>query len=139
MPCRQSRQREAFQRPPNSKVDASLAQGRTWIAQARDLQLLTTYEQRIRRSIEKNTDDLKALQAERNAAIEHAEREARLLVQLADYEGNNYDPATDFTPEFQPPGFVFSRPAILRPMERENHLKDARYLNHYGSLPGEDN
>jgi hypothetical protein len=32
----------------NSEVDAALAQGRTWIAQARNLQLLTTYEQRIR-------------------------------------------------------------------------------------------
>jgi hypothetical protein len=65
------------------EVVAALAQGRTWIAQARNLQLLTTYEQRIRRSVEKDMADLKALQAERKAAIAQAEEKARLLVQLA--------------------------------------------------------
>src|SRR6516165_9444649 len=55
------------------EVDAALAQGRTWIAQARNLQLLTTYEQRIRRSVEKNMAEIKALQAERKAAIAEAE------------------------------------------------------------------
>ena len=34
----------------NPEVDAALAEGRTWIAQAKNLQLLTIYEQRIRRS-----------------------------------------------------------------------------------------
>jgi hypothetical protein len=83
--------------------------------------------------------DLKALQAERNAAIEHAEREARLLVQLADYEGNNYQSCQRFPARIPTSGFVFSRPAILRRMGRENRLKDARFLNHYGSLLGKDN
>ena len=51
----------------NPEVDAAFAQGRTWIEQARNLQLLTTYEQRIRRSIEKNAAELRTLQTARKA------------------------------------------------------------------------
>jgi hypothetical protein len=90
------------------EVDAALAQGRTWIEQAKNLQLLTIYEQRIRRSIEKNMAELRALQAERQAAVTRAEKEARLLLQLAEHEGRNFDPAIDFPSGSQPPGFVFS-------------------------------
>jgi hypothetical protein len=42
------------------------------------------------------------LQAERKAAIAKAEEEARLLVQLAEIEGGDYDPADDFPAESQP-------------------------------------
>ena len=110
-------------------VDAALAQGRTWIAHARELQLLTTYENRIRRSVEKNTPELRALQAERKAAIAKAEEEARLLVQLAEAEGGDYDPADDFPPESQPLGFVFSRPAIERQIERRDRLFRAMHTS----------
>ena len=82
----------------------------TWVQQAKNLQLLTTYEQRIRRSVEKNLAELKALQADRKSAIEKAEHEARLLVQLAEAEeaeGRNYDPSMDFPPESRPLGSFF--------------------------------
>jgi hypothetical protein len=101
----------------HAEVDAALAQGRTWMAHAHQLHLLTTYENRIRRSVEKNTAELNALQAKRKAAIAKAEEEAVLLVQLAQTEGGDYDPADDFPPESQPLGFVFSRPAIERQIE----------------------
>jgi hypothetical protein len=104
------------------ELDAALAQGRTWMAHAHQLHLLTTYENRIRRSVEKNTAELRALQAERKAAIEQAEEEARVLVQLAKTERGNYDPASDFPPESQPLGFVFSRPAIQRQIDRNERL-----------------
>jgi hypothetical protein len=72
--------------------------------------------------VEKNTADLRALQAERKAAIAQAEEEARLLVQLAEAEGGDYDPADDFPDESQPLGFVFSRPAIQHQIERSQRL-----------------
>ncbi|HEY6342203.1 MAG TPA: hypothetical protein VIY49_11980 [Bryobacteraceae bacterium] len=50
----------------NSDVGAALAQGRTWIAHAHEPHLLATYENRIRRSVEKNTAELRA-----RAAIQH--------------------------------------------------------------------
>jgi hypothetical protein len=110
------------------EVDAAFAQGRTWMTHAHELHLLTTYENRIRRSVEKNTAELRALQAERKAAIAKAEEEARLLVQLAEAEGGDYDPADDFPPESQPVGFVFSRPAIQRQIERYQRLGRALSL-----------
>jgi hypothetical protein len=113
----------------NPEVDAALAQGRTWMAQAHQLHLLTTYENRIRRSVEKNTAELHALQAQRKAAIAKAEEEAVLLVQLAQTEGGDYDPADDFPPEFQPLGFVFSRPAIERQIERRRRLARATHAS----------
>jgi hypothetical protein len=125
----------------NSEVDAALAQGRTWIEQARNLQLLTTYEQRIRRSIEKNTAELRTLQAARKAAIEQAEERARLLVQLAEYEakhGRNYDPSNDFPPESQPLGSVFSKPSILRRLECDKRLKQAGELDWRGYLKSDE-
>jgi hypothetical protein len=107
------------------EVDAAFAQGRTWMTHAHELHLLTTYENRIRRSVEKNTVELRALQSERKAAVAKAEEEARLLVQLAEAEGGDYDPADDFPPESQPLGFVFSRPAIQRQIERSRRLARA--------------
>jgi hypothetical protein len=107
------------------EVDVALTQGRTWMDHAHELHLLTTYENRIRRSVEKNTAELNALQTQRKAAIAKAEEEARLLVQLAEAEGGDYDPADDFPPETQPIGFVFSRPAIQRQIERSQRLSRA--------------
>ncbi|HYK60300.1 MAG TPA: hypothetical protein VEV85_12790 [Bryobacteraceae bacterium] len=116
---------------PDPEEDAALALGRTWVQQAKNLQLLTTYEQRFRRSVEKNLAELKALQADRKAAIEKAEHEARLLVQLAEAEeaeGRNYDPSMDFPPESRPLGFVFSRSEIKRQLERQQRLSEARSI-----------
>jgi hypothetical protein len=104
------------------EVDAAFAQGQTWIAHAHELHLLTTYENRIRRSVEKNTTELRALQTERKAAVAKAEEEARLLVQLAEAEGGDYEPADDFPPESQPLGFVFSRAAIQHQIDRNRRL-----------------
>jgi hypothetical protein len=104
------------------EVDAALAQGRTWMEHAHALNLLTTYENRIRRSVEKNTAELRALQAQRKAAMAQAEEEAIALVQHAQFEGEDYDPAEDFPPESQPLGFVFSKPAIERQIERRRRL-----------------
>jgi hypothetical protein len=126
---------------PNPEVETALALGRTWTQQNRSLQLLTTYEQRIRRSIEKNTVELRTLQAARKAAIEQAEEKARLLVQLAEYEaqhGRNYDPVNDFPPESCPPGFVFSRSAVLRRLESDKRLKQSRELDLRGYLRSDD-
>jgi hypothetical protein len=113
-----------FSRTPATtpKSTAAFAQGRTWMTHAHELHLLTTYENRIRRSVEKNTAELNALQTQRKAAIAKAEEEARLLVQLAEAEGGDYDPADDFPAESQPLGFVFSRSAIQRQIDRNRRL-----------------
>jgi hypothetical protein len=126
---------------PNPEVETALALGRTWTQQNRSLQLLTTYERRIRRSIEKNTAELRTLQTQRKQAVAEAEEKARLLVQLAEYEaqhGRNYDPVNDFPSESQPLGFVFSRPAVLGRLEFDKRLKQARELDLRGYLRSDD-
>jgi hypothetical protein len=109
----------------NPEVDAALAEGKTWVEQARSLQLLTLYESRIRRAIEKHTAEFKAMQAERKAAHAKAQREAIALAQLAAAEGKPYQPAYDFVPAFDYGGFVFSPEEIARVIDREDRLKRA--------------
>src|SRR5580658_4129411 len=80
----------------NPELDTALAQGRTWIAHARELQLLSIYESRIRRSVERNTAELRALQRERKFAPLEAQLEHFINAQS---EGGNDDPADDVSPE----------------------------------------
>jgi hypothetical protein len=105
----------------NPDVDAALAQGRTWMAHARELNLLTTYESRIRRSVEKNTAELRALQAQRKTATAEADSSVRF------FKGQTSDPAepaqqeppqpTTPTPGAKQPAAT-PRPFKLRPGER---------------------
>ncbi len=130
-------QRHCHPGAAHPQLDAALAQGRTWIEQAKNLQLLTIYEQRIHRSLQKNMAELRALQAQRQQAVAEAEEKARLLVQLAQYEaerGRNYDPASDFPPESQPLGLVFSKPAVLRRLQLDRRLTQAREIVWRGYL-----
>ncbi len=109
----------------NPQVDAALAEGQTWIDQAKNLQLLTLYENRIRRAIEKNTVQLEAMQAKRKEAFLNARLEAIKLSQLAEEEGEAYDPTPDFTPASDHGGFIFSAPEIERVMDRRDRLDRA--------------
>jgi hypothetical protein len=107
------------------EVDTALAQSRTWTEQAHNLHLLTVYEQRINRAVEKNTAQLKALQTERKAVAERAREEATLFVKLAESKGEIYEPALDFSPASAWGGFVFSSHEIARRRERASRLSEA--------------
>src|SRR5580658_7489965 len=80
----------------NPELDTALAQARTWMAHARELQLLSIYESRIRRSVEKNTAELRAQQAEHKPATVEAQPHHFLTVRFV---GGNDDPAGDLPPE----------------------------------------
>ena len=108
-----------------SEVDNALAQSQTWIDEARNLNLLTVYEQRINRTLEKNTIQLKALQTERKEAHERAQNQAIAFKHLAESKGQTYDPKQDFTPPSAHGGFVYSRPEIARVVERDSRLRRA--------------
>ncbi len=73
----------------NAEVDTALAQGRIWLAKGGNLQLLGLYESRIQRRFEKNMAELRTLQADRKATIDHALEEADLLGQLAESKGED--------------------------------------------------
>jgi hypothetical protein len=115
------------------QVDTALAQSQTFIDQARTLHLLTVYELRIHRAYEKNTAQLKALQAERKSAHKHAEEQAIMFAQLAAAKGEAYQPANDFLPASDFGGFAYSKPALAQVRERESRLRQAQeYKFGYG-------
>jgi hypothetical protein len=102
----------------------SLSQARTWLADGRQIQLLSLYEQRIERSIARNMAELRTLRAERKAARDQAVEEAILLSQLAKSKGETYDAAGDL----ESPEFVFSAAEFERLIDRKQRLDEARAL-----------
>jgi hypothetical protein len=109
----------------NPEIDAALDAGQTWIEQARNLQLLTLYEQRINRTLAKNTARLEALQSARKAAYAQAQAEAMLLAEWTQSQGEIYDPAEDFPPSEYFGGFVYVTAEIARLIDRSRRLEAA--------------
>jgi hypothetical protein len=102
----------------------AISQAKTWLADGRDIQLLSLYQQRIQRSIERNMAELRTLRAERKAALDQALEEAVLLSQLAKSKGEAYNPAADFPS----PQFVFSTAEFEQLIVRKQRLDEARAL-----------
>jgi hypothetical protein len=94
---------------------------------AKDLELLSLYEQRIHRSFEKYFAQLRQLQAERKAVHDTDLDNARLLSQLAVLQDLPFHPASD--------GIVFSNDEIDRYTERFHRsnlakLRNSAYMDH---------
>jgi hypothetical protein len=99
-----------------SEIRIALANARTFLTQANQFSLLTIYEQRINRNVQRNLKLLRELQAERKAqrqeVVEPAVEEAR---------------AAAATPlPINKNGFVFSNAKISRAIGQDNHLKAAK-------------
>jgi hypothetical protein len=117
------------------ELDAALAPARTWMDHAHQLQLLTTYESRIRRSVEKNTAEFRALKAERKRAPFEAELEHFINQQ---FEGGNHDPAGDVpaeTPDSSVRFFEGSDPAPDPPEPERSLEKTASPLPEPATQP----
>jgi hypothetical protein len=107
-----------------AEADQALSQAKAWLADSKNIQLLTLYEQRIQRSLRNSTADLRVLQAERLAARRQAVEEELLLSQLAESKGETYKiPA-----EIQSGQFVFSSSEIEPLIARQKLLDEARAL-----------
>src|SRR5579872_4570281 len=113
------------------------AQTRTWIQEARNLNLLTIYTQRIQRSADKNMAQLETFQARRKKAAEDDMRQAKLLYQLAQAEGKPYQPESYFTTAPAVRESVFSTAEIVADLSRAKLLNDAKYYDRSGELPEE--
>jgi hypothetical protein len=103
-----------------------------WCDPDNAIQRVALYANRIQRAIEKNTAELRGLQTARKTAHAQAREEAVLLTQLAEANGETYDPAPDFparTGEYDDAGqFVYSAPEIARLISRAGRLEDAKIL-----------
>ena len=100
------------------EAQIALADAATFLAQANAFNLLSIYEQRINRNLQRNMKLLKDLQAERKTHHSQAMEEAKLLAQLNLMNGLPYEPERN--------GFVFSHTEINRAIDRDNRLKAAR-------------
>jgi hypothetical protein len=108
------------------EINQPLSHARTWLDDGKYIQLLSLYQQRIQRSVERNMAELRTLRAERKAAREQALAEAALLAQHAQSKGEKYDAAADFPPELLGTDSVFSPAEITRLIDRNQRLNEAR-------------
>ncbi len=119
------------QTPPNmisehEEIDTALAQAIVWLKEGKSLGLLTLYEGRIQRRVEKNLAIIRQLQQDRKAAFQQAVEEAELLAQFAASKGEAYDIERDFPREAIPPQFVFSLCQIARLVAHRRRLAAAK-------------
>jgi len=103
--------------PDVPQLDAALTMAHTYTQESKQLQLLSLYEQRINRSLQKNLATLKSLQATRKAEHEAAIKEAASLLKLSEMKGLEYIPARD--------GFAFSNDQIHAAIDRDQRLQRA--------------
>jgi hypothetical protein len=103
--------------PDVPQIDAALISARVFTEESKQLQLLTLYEQRINRSIQKTLAMLQSLQSARKAQQEAAVQEAAALLKLSEMKGLEYAAAQD--------GFVFSTAQIHAFIDREQRLQRA--------------
>jgi hypothetical protein len=117
------------------EADTALAASRTFLEQANAFKLLSGYESKIMRTMEKHQAQLKTLQAERKAAYEKAVEQATQFVELAEAMEETYEPGEDFTPASDYGGFAFCQDEIDRRRERAAHLRAAWIYRSEGKLP----
>ncbi|MGP8247145.1 MAG: hypothetical protein ACLQVN_21840 [Bryobacteraceae bacterium] len=110
----------------NPEVDVAIAQARTWLADGKSIQLLSLYEHRIQRHVEKNIAMLRELQQERKAALEQVVEEVADLIELAETQGVTFDIERDYPRGVVPPQFDFSNALILRFVSHRRRLKDTK-------------
>jgi hypothetical protein len=103
------------------EIHAALTAAKVFTAEAKQLQLLTLYEQRINRNLQKNLATLQALQAARIARREAEMMEAKKLLQLSEMKSLPYEPAQD--------GFVFSNAQIHAAIDKERRLNRANLID----------
>jgi hypothetical protein len=103
--------------PDVPQIDDALTTARVFTLESKQLQLLTLYEQRLNRAVQKNLAILQSLQAARKAEHEAAMKEAVALLKLSEMKGLEYSPAKD--------GFPFSTDQIHAAIDREQRLQRA--------------
>src|SRR5579863_10003061 len=108
------------------QLDEAFAQVQTWARESHNLQLLTIYEQRIQRSIDKNMNRLEALRTRREQAAKEDMRQAKLLYQLAQAEGKPYQPEAYFTTVPPVRQSVFSTSEVARQLGCDALMSDAQ-------------
>ena len=106
----------------NEAVDVALGHADAWLAEGKNFNLLSLYMSRIHRRRERNSTELRRLQAERRQLLDEATQEAALLTHAAEKEGKSCDASESFAAR----GFVFSPEEIHRRISRFLRLVTAQ-------------
>jgi hypothetical protein len=101
-------------RTTQDDVQDALAQARAWETDGKHVALLSLYESRLQRRVEKNLQLLSQSQEARRAALQQAVEEAALLMQLAKSKGEPHTIDYAMPLELPPSQFVFSTAEITR-------------------------
>lgn len=101
---------------------AALTAAKTFQTEAKQLQLLSLYEQRLNRAVQKNLATLQDLQAKRKAERRRALEEAAKVCQFSERKGlpDNYEAN----------GFVFSNAEIRAAIDREHRVARSERRHH---------
>ena len=110
------------------QAQTAFAQAVAWAADSKNMNLLSLYEGRIQRRVERNLKMLKESQAERQAALKQAVEEAALLAQAARMQGETYDIEREFPPSALPPQFDISLAEIARLATHQARVAAAKKL-----------
>jgi hypothetical protein len=110
----------------SAAADPASADEETWTAKTCELKNISLQAGRIQRAIEKSTAELKSMQAQRKEAYSRTQEEAILLTQLAHAKDQTLDPEKDFPSPQLCGGFEYSLSEILRVLNREARLEEAR-------------
>ncbi len=112
------------------EIHAALTAARTFTREAKSIELLTLYEQRINRSLQKNLAVLQQLQATRKAERKAEMDETRKAVQSNEMKNLPSESAAN--------GFVFSNDQIHAAIDHERRLEQAQHTDSRPRGPGED-
>ena len=105
--------------------DHIIGPAKTWIEKGKSVALLSTYEGRIRRALDKDKAELEAVQARRKEEAAQAMTTAKALYKLAKAEGKPYQPELYFTRDPQSPEFVFSADKVAGDLARQEAMAAA--------------
>ena len=103
--------------PDDQQIDTAFNTACVFSRESHELQLLTLYEQRLNKAVQRNLAMLQSLQAARLAQREVEMKEAIQLLQVSEMNALEYQPAKD--------GFVFSIGEIRSRLDRQQRLKQA--------------
>jgi len=104
------------------ELQTAMSDALTFQKESRTFGLMSIYEQRMNRSIHKNLETLRGLQAVRKAQYEDDRREEGIVAEANDINGLTYTAPT--TPSRN--GFVFSTSEVLAASNRRNGMIEAR-------------
>jgi hypothetical protein len=105
---------------------------------AHNLQLLTVYEQRIERAMDKNMAQFKSRQTERKQEAAEAMKQAKLLYGLAKAQRKPYQRESYFITAPEVRESVFSTTEVAHELSRARLLYDAENYGYRNVLPKRD-